>query len=121
MLEAGEWEGGGEAEDGELDDGALGLEDDEDDDDDNFGAFLGKEEKALMTAELFGVKGALARGNDGAGDDEEDEVEGDQAGQVEGLDVMMAKLLATKERAAELPEAQRRKLAAKAVREVMGG
>lgn len=70
-----------------------------------------------MTAELFGMKAALNGAED---EDAEDFMEEHQADQVDDLEVMMAKLMAAKERAAELPAAQRRKVAAQAVREVIG-
>lgn len=77
-------------------------------------------EEAEMTAEHFRMKSALM------GDDEL-EVEAEdirppvetQATQVDDLDRIMGKLLAIKESSAELPEAQRKKLAAQAVRELL--
>jgi hypothetical protein len=115
-LEANEW-----ADDGDDGDG-LGLEDG-DGSDEEFGEFgdFGHEE-AEMTAELFGLKASLL------GDEEEDAEgseggleDGDQKGQVDDLDKMMSKLMAVKEQSADLPEAQRKRMAAKAVRELMGG
>jgi hypothetical protein len=40
---------------------------------------------------------------------------------VDDLDKMMSKLMAVKEQSADLPEAQKKRMAAKAVRELMGG
>lgn len=112
-LEANEWadeEGGGE--------GDLGLEDG---DGDEFGDFGFGREEAEMTAELFGLKASLL----GDGEEDEDgfgEALGDteQKNQVDDLDKMMSKLMAVREQSADLPEAQRKRMAAKAVRELMG-
>lgn len=113
-LEANEWADAG------GDDGGLGFDDCEDDE---FGGF-GREE-AEMTAELFGMKASLL-GQD------EDEAEGygealgadisaeNQKTQVDDLDRMMSKLLAVREQSADMPEAQRKRMAAQAVRELMG-
>lgn len=110
-LEAHDWAAvvGDDEEDG------LGLEDIHFEATDFVGGF-GTEE-AEMTAELFGMKAALNGAED---EDAEDFMEEHQADQVDDLEVMMAKLMAAKERAAELPAAQRRKVAAQAVREVIG-
>ncbi|EGP90334.1 uncharacterized protein MYCGRDRAFT_68912 [Zymoseptoria tritici IPO323] len=118
-LEANEWDED-DAADGDdllgLDD--LGLADDLE------GSGFNREE-AEMTAELFGMKAALY------GNENFDEVDneashastgatGDQPDPVDDLDRMMSKLLAVKEQSADLPEAQRKRMAAKAVRELMG-
>ena len=110
-LEANEWADAGDEDD------ALGLGGEGDDDFGDFG-----HEEAEMTAELFGLKASLL------GEDEEDDRgfgdsadgEGDQKGQVDDLDKMMSKLMAVREQSADLPEAQRKRMAAKAVRELMG-
>lgn len=116
-LEANEWTAIGD-EDDELD-----LEDlDFDIDDEDFGGF-GREE-AEMTAELFGMKAALNREDD---EDEFDPAAEDfinpssptQADQVDDLNRMMGKLMAVKEQSEGLPEAQRKRMAAKAVRDIM--
>lgn len=107
-LEATAWAVGNEEHD-ELD-----LQDLDFDADDDLGGF-GREE-AEMTAELFGMKAAL---------NGEDDFEPDtgaptqQASQVDDLERMMGKLLAVKEQSAELPEAQRKRMAAQAVRDLM--
>ena len=112
-LEANSWDADG----GDSDDLAgLGLDGSED----GIGDF--GHEEAEMTAELFGMKASLM----GHGDDEAEgfgaELEQDrQQAQVDDLDMMMSKLMAVKEQTAGLPEAQRKKVAAKAVREAMGG
>lgn len=110
-LEANEWADAGDDED------AFGLGDEGEDDFGDFG-----HEEVEMTAELFGLKASLL------GEDEEDDGgfedaagdEIDQKGQVDDLDKMMSKLMAVREQSADLPEAQRKRMAAKAVRELMG-
>lgn len=110
-LEANEWEDTTGPDD-EFDLEHLGLEDDED------GSDGFARDEAEMTAEIFGVKAALARDEFG---DEGDEfmLPNQQQMQVEDLDRLMGKLMALKESSAGLPEAERRRLAAKAVGEVM--
>ncbi|KAM0700904.1 hypothetical protein Q7P35_012626 [Cladosporium inversicolor] len=113
-LEANEWadeEGGGGEDD-------LGLEDG---DEDEFGDFGFGREEAEMTAELFGLKASLL-GDEGDDEDGYGEALGDkeQKNQVDDLDKMMSKLMAVREQSADLPEAQRKRMAAKAVRELMG-
>ncbi|GAB7334353.1 hypothetical protein MBLNU13_g06369t1 [Cladosporium sp. NU13] len=115
-LEANEWadeEGGGEGEDD------LGLE--LGGDEDEFGDFGFGREEAEMTAELFGLKASLL-GEGGEDEDGYGEVLGDmeQKNQVDDLDKMMSKLMAVREQSADLPEAQRKRMAVKAVRELMG-
>ncbi|KAH9834282.1 sm-like ribonucleoprotein [Teratosphaeria destructans] len=96
-LEANEW-----AADGED----LGFEGGGDAFDD-FGL-----EEAEWTSEFCGVQAALADGRDGDGDGE--------AEAVEDLERLMGRLLAVKEMAGEVSQAQRRRMAARAVGEVMG-
>ena len=95
---------------GEEDEGGLG----------DFG-----HEEAEMTAELFGLKAALLGQDDDDAEDYGDALGDDvsadgQKNQVDDLDRMMSKLLAVREQGADLPEAQRKRMAAKAVRELMG-
>jgi len=116
-LEANEWADTASSDDGELDLRELGINDEDDEND--LRSFA--HDEAEMTAELFGVKSALAN-NDFEPDADDlvtlkDEV--DEAKEVESLDRMMGKLLAVKEQSANLPEAQRKKMAAKAVRELL--
>lgn len=106
-LEANEWADDGE-EELDLDELDLNTEDGED----GFG-----HEEAEMTAELFGMKAALG-GNEDDGAEELITPQ-QQAGGVEDLDRMLGKLLAVKEQSADLPEEQRKRMAAKAVRELM--
>jgi hypothetical protein len=116
-LEANEWT--------DVAGDALGLSDGDDD----FGDF-GREE-AEMTAELFGMKHSLLEQEE---DDEEgygeswdahahahaDHPAGNQEVQVDDLDKMMSRLLAVREQSAGLPEAQRKRMAAQAVKELTG-
>ncbi|CAF9926962.1 MAG: hypothetical protein ALECFALPRED_003590 [Alectoria fallacina] len=97
-LEACEWEG---AEVDTISDN-LGLED-------GFGAEAAEVERELMGLNMA-VKGA-----------EESDEGGDEGGDegVEELENLTLKLQAIKDRGAGMPEAERRNLAAKAVREVM--
>lgn len=78
-------------------------------------------DEAEMTAELFGMKAALS-GADDLEPESGDVLDRMSTGhkQVEQLDMMLSKLLAVKEKSAGLPEAQRKRMAAKAVRELMG-
>ncbi|KAI6848830.1 hypothetical protein KC332_g1497 [Hortaea werneckii] len=121
-LEANDWSAPDpETDNSGLDD--LGLDDD--DDDEGTLAGMGRREEAEMTAELFGLKTALMQ------EEEEDEDHGfvpdaedfmmpkQQAAEVENLDRMMGRLMAVKEQSADLPEAQRKRMAAQAVRQLM--
>ena len=99
-----------------LDDDNCAIDDlDLYDEDDTEG--LAKDE-VEMTAELFGMKAALA-GNDLEPDGEDVVPPSQQATQVEDLDMLMGRLLAVREQSADLPEAQRKRMAAKAVKELM--
>lgn len=108
-LEANEWEDTG-LSDEDLDLDHLGLEE-------GGGNDFARDE-AEMTAEIFGVKAALA-----ADDFETEEAEfmppTQQENQVDDLDRLMSKLMAVKENSVGLPEDQRRRMAAKAVSELM--
>jgi alpha- and gamma-adaptin-binding protein p34 len=110
-LEANEW-AAGDNDDLGVEDLDFDLEDDMD--------VAGREE-AEWTSEFVGVKAALAR-DDSELMDEEDEEAGQgniRAEQVEHLDRIMGTLLAVKEQGADLPETERKRMAAKAVRDVM--
>ena len=72
-----------------------------------------------MTAELFGMKAALFDDEEFAAEAEDSSSPGEQAGDVDSLDRMMGKLLAVKEQSADLPEAQKKRMAARAVRDLM--
>lgn len=111
-LEANEWES--TAADGEEDEADLdihGLDDDE-----HSTGFA--RDEAEMTAELFGMKAALADHDHDAEPDDFMSLN-EQAGQVDDLDRLMGRLLAVKEQSAGLPESERKRLAAKAVKELM--
>jgi hypothetical protein len=112
-LEANEWAATPSPDEDELD-----IEDLDFDDEDDIHGFA--RDEAEMTAELFGMKAALA--GDSFEPDAEDLIPpNQQESQVENLDRLMGKLLAVKEQSADLPEAQRKKMAAKAVRELLSG
>ena len=83
-----------------------------------------------VTAELFGVKAALMQDEDGGRGQAQGleptehaaasrESVANEADQVDALDRMMGQLLALQERAGDLPLAQRKRLAAKAVRDIL--
>lgn len=118
-LEANEWTATISPDsDPDLDNLSLGDEDD--------GGVRGgedaftRQDEAEMTAELFGMKAALAGAEDFEPEADEFAGMGRQEREVEDLDRLMGKLLAVKEQGADLPEAQRKKMAAQAVRELMG-
>ena len=111
-LEANEWAAGSSASDDELN-----IEDLDFDAEDDIHSFA--QDEVEMTAELFGMRAALANDDRASGDDDF-EPPNQQAGPVEGLDRLVGKLLAVKEQSVDLPEAQRKRMAAKAVRELMG-
>lgn len=111
-LEANEWAATGSLDD-ELIAGDLGLDDDFDIKDDF------ARDEAEMTAELFGMKAALNGSEDFEPDAEDVLPPGQQQTQVEDLDRLMGRLLAVKEQSADLPEPERKRMAARAVRELM--
>ena len=110
-LEANEWAAGG-AEDEDINPDDLDFDVEED-----IGWF--EREEAEMTAELFGVKAAVTR--EGDIDSQEDDAIPplQQEAQVEDLDQLMSKLMAVKEKTADMPKVQRQKMAARAVRDLM--
>jgi hypothetical protein len=79
-------------------------------------------EEAEWTAEMFAVKAALLQQSEL---DDETDVAGEnddnaaREGQVDDLDRLMGRLLAVKEQSVGLPEEERKRLAARAVREVV--
>ena len=102
-LEAHEWDAGvGEGDVDELED-ELGVED-------GFGA-----EAAEVQREMVGLKMAVWREE---GEDGEEEGEGGDEG-VEELQNMMLTMQAIKDMGTDMPEGERRKFAARAVRDVM--
>lgn len=96
-----------------------GPDEDELDFDDFEDPFTRRDE-AEMTAELFGMKAALEGSEDFEAEGSDVGTQEKEETQVEDLDRLMGKLLAVKEQGADLPEPQRRRMAARAVREVMG-
>ena len=133
-LEANEWESAG----GEIDDSGGLLFDEEDEEEEAAlgvgfassdldghgpgGIGFGKEAKE-MQSEMWGLKDAIQRrgerGEDQVrGEAEEDEEDGDDD-DVRELESMMLKLQAVRDLGADMPEAERRRVAARAVRDVM--
>lgn len=112
-LEANHWDAAGDEED-ELDLDELDF-----DVEDAVSGFA--RDEAEMTAELFGMKAALSGTDDSNVDGEGLIPPTHQAGQVDDLDHLMSKLLAIKEQSADLPDVQRKRMAAQAVRDLMGG
>ncbi|RAL59798.1 hypothetical protein DID88_000427 [Monilinia fructigena] len=108
-LEANEWEGG----DGEG--GSINLEDLEDDGDENKSIGFGIE-AAEMEMEMFGMKQAIY-GESTEETDSHEEVE-DEDG-VDQLEALMLRMQAVKDMGADLPEAERKRFAAKAVNDLM--
>ncbi|KAK0343743.1 small nuclear ribonucleoprotein Sm D3 [Friedmanniomyces endolithicus] len=111
-LEATEWAAVDEDDHDDFRNDDLGF-----DAGDDIGGFGGEE--AEMTAELFGMKAALFDDEEFAAEAEDSSSPGEQAGDVDSLDRMMGKLLAVKEQSADLPEAQKKRMAARAVRDLM--
>lgn len=118
-LEANEWTAT-LSPDSDSDLGALDLGDEDD------GGVRGgedaftRQDEAEMTAELFGMKAALAGTDDFETEADDFPGIGRQEKGVEDLDRLMGKLLVVKEQGAGLPEAQRKRMAAQAVRELLG-
>lgn len=111
-LEANEWAATTTSGDEEL---VFRDDDLAENEDDHFRGFA--RDEAEMTAELFGMKAAL-NGNDLEPDTDVFSETRTEEAQVEDLDRLMGRLLAVREQSADLPEAQRKRLAAKAVREL---
>ncbi|KAF7871959.1 uncharacterized protein EAF02_009064 [Botrytis sinoallii] len=108
-LEANEWEGGDD--DGE----GLDLGDFEDDGDDNKSIGFGIE-AAELEMEMFGMKQAIY-GESSEKTNPEEEVENEDG--VEQLEALMLRMQAVKDMGADLPEAERKRFAAKAVNDLM--
>jgi len=119
VLETNEWEGGEEG----------GYEDeDEGEGEEGEGMGMGVEVGELR-GEMMGLRGVVG----GVGVGEEEGVGGEAGGEVEGeegeedggdeevraLESMMLKMQAVRNMGADMPEGERRKFAAKAVRDVM--
>ncbi|KAK6436642.1 hypothetical protein LTR95_007160 [Oleoguttula sp. CCFEE 5521] len=116
-LETNDWSGTVGDDEEEFDFG-------DEQDDDSVGSLdtLDKNE-AEFTAELFGLKTSLLASDSvsstGSEAPDVEQVVQDQAAEVDDLDFMMGKLLAVREQSADLPIAQRKKAAAKAVQELL--
>ncbi|KAF5877147.1 putative alpha and gamma adaptin binding protein p34 protein [Botrytis fragariae] len=108
-LEANEWEGGDD--DGE----GIDLGDFEDDGDDNKSIGFGIE-AAELEMEMFGMKQAIY-GKSSEKTNPEEEVENEDG--VEQLEALMLRMQAVKDMGADLPEAERKRFAAKAVNDLM--
>ncbi|TGO55896.1 hypothetical protein BOTNAR_0235g00080 [Botryotinia narcissicola] len=108
-LEANEWEGGDD--DGE----GIDLGDFEDDGDDDKSIGFGIE-VAEMEMEMFGMKQEIYGKSSGKTNPEE-EIENEDG--VEQLEALMLRMQAVKDMGADLPEAERKKFAAKAVNDLM--
>ncbi|KAK4152470.1 alpha and gamma adaptin binding protein p34-domain-containing protein [Chaetomidium leptoderma] len=130
-LEANDWSGGGGDDDGEGDEvedededekatkgkGGRGEADDDEFDPANLGFGFDREDfVGLRKAIWAGAEGGDGESSKGEADDKDEEVgEGD----VQKLERMMLKLQAVKDASAGLPEEQRKRMAARAVGEVM--
>ncbi|KAL8686507.1 MAG: hypothetical protein Q9224_005428, partial [Gallowayella concinna] len=114
-LEAHEWDAGDDFDADEIDDfeTSLGLrEGEEDTSSDHVSIGLGREDDEVGLREAI-----LPHDEVGKGEEDTDEKEGDM--QVAELETMMMKMQAVKERGANMPEEDRKRLAAKTVREIM--
>jgi len=127
-LEANDWDGGDDLG-GDVDT-ELNLEEVEDDEAEGsigFGI-----DRAEMESEMFGMKQAIYSGGADVDEDDLDEAEGDK--EIEQLQAMMLKMQAVRgvyfwqelrilltltDMGADLPEAERKRFAAKAVNEIM--
>ncbi|EAW10475.1 adaptin-binding domain-containing protein [Aspergillus clavatus NRRL 1] len=69
-----------------------------------------------LEREMLGLRMAIERGGDGIGEDEDDN---DDGLQVDSLEALMMRMQAIRDMSAELPEGERKKFAAKAVRDIM--
>ncbi|KAK2755057.1 hypothetical protein FQN54_006585 [Arachnomyces sp. PD_36] len=112
VLEANEWASADDDEDVELDAARMGLLSDIDEGDEGFNLEVGELER-----EMLGLKMAIEKGG-GDGDGESDG-ERDEEKQVEELEGLMLKMQAVKDQGAEMPEAERRKFAIRAVRDIL--
>ncbi|KAF8866747.1 hypothetical protein BDZ45DRAFT_700353 [Acephala macrosclerotiorum] len=116
-LEANDWEAPDELGD------AMGLEDFEGEDDDENGSLgfnLGPEDRAEMEMEMFGMKRAIYQGVEGVDEEGAEEEVGDgEDDEAEKLQAMMLKMQAVRDLGADMPEAERKRFAAKAVNDIM--
>ncbi|KAG4426326.1 hypothetical protein IFR04_000509 [Cadophora malorum] len=108
-LEANDWEGNDEL--GEAID-LDGLEN-ESDDAGSIGFGLDAADKAEMEKEMRGMKQAIYGGDDDGGEEEPNDQD------VEELQALMLKMQAVRDLGADMPEAERKRFAAKAVSDIM--
>ncbi|KAJ5126035.1 hypothetical protein N7448_005345 [Penicillium atrosanguineum] len=72
-----------------------------------------------LEREMFGLRMAIERGGDGH-DDSEGENEGEEEeDQVESIEALMLRMQSIRDMSADMPEAQRKRFAAKAVQDIM--
>ncbi|PBP27977.1 alpha and gamma adaptin binding protein p34 [Diplocarpon rosae] len=112
-LEANDWEGSDE-----LDEGAEfeGVEDDSDEAG-SIGFGLDAADRAEMEREMRGIKQDIYRGEISDGDGDGNEFPSDK--DVEDLQAMMLEMQAVRDLGADMPEAERKRFAAKAVNDFM--
>ncbi|KAF4151287.1 hypothetical protein CNMCM6069_004181 [Aspergillus lentulus] len=73
-----------------------------------------------LEREMLGLRMAIEHGGDDGDDHDEDEDEEDDEGlKVESLEALMMRMQAIRDMSSELPESERKKFAAKAVRDIM--
>ncbi|KAL4919942.1 alpha and gamma adaptin binding protein p34-domain-containing protein [Aspergillus aurantiobrunneus] len=111
VLETHEWVGDEEADTGLPDDDdlerqLLGLDE---------GSGFNKEVDELER-EMVGLRFAIGRGGDG---DEDEDDEGDEEIRVDAVEALLMRMRAIKDMSDELPENDRKRFAAKAVRDIM--
>ncbi|KAH1487709.1 hypothetical protein KXV74_004071, partial [Aspergillus fumigatus] len=71
-----------------------------------------------LEREMLGLRMAIEHGGDGGEDQDEDE-DNDDGLKVESLEALMMRMQAIRDMSSELPESERKKFAAKAVRDIM--
>ncbi|CAG8045205.1 unnamed protein product [Penicillium salamii] len=104
---------------------SAGVEDDADSEDGLEDQLLGMDgsrgfgnEVHELEREMFGLRMAIERGG-GDGDEDEDEDDGDKEIDVETMESLMMRMQAIKDMGSDLPEAERKRFAAKAVQDIM--
>ncbi|OWP02249.1 hypothetical protein B2J93_1037 [Marssonina coronariae] len=112
-LEANDWEGSDELGQGA---GFEGLDDDSDEAG-SIGFGLDAADRAEMEMEMRGMKQDIYGGTISGGVDEEDEGPSDK--DVEDLQAMMLEMQAVRDLGADMPEAERKRFAAKAINDLM--
>ncbi|KAJ6127307.1 hypothetical protein N7523_002919 [Penicillium sp. IBT 18751x] len=113
VLETHDWTASGDSFDADE----LDMEDDFDEfmsGDKSHSRGFGEEVNELER-EMFGLRMAIERGGDGH-DDSESENEEDQ---VESIEALMLRMQSIRDMSADMPEAQRKRFAAKAVQDIM--